>query len=103
MPHILGELAIGVLEHTLVVAQARINAARAAAARIDREARREGKGALFEPLRAQRFFTKRLIAGPMIRRPRMEKQVTLQSKIGASGSGRQAVLQRVRSFGRCPI
>jgi hypothetical protein len=50
MAHIFGELAIGVFEHTLVVAQARVNASRAAAARIDREAGREGERALFEAL-----------------------------------------------------
>jgi hypothetical protein len=37
-------------EHPLVVAQPRVNAPRAAAARIDREAGRKGERALFEPL-----------------------------------------------------
>jgi hypothetical protein len=66
-------------EHTLVVAQPRIDAARAAAARIDREVGRESESALFKALRAQRFFAKRLIAGPKIRSPGMEKQAALQS------------------------
>jgi hypothetical protein len=37
-------------EHALVVAQARIDAARAAAAWIDREVGREGERSFFEPL-----------------------------------------------------
>jgi hypothetical protein len=89
-----------VLQHPLVVAQARVDAARRAAARIDRKAGREGERPLFEPLRAQRFFAKWLIAGPMIRRPRVKKQVTLQSKIGASWNDQQQQFQRVRTNGR---
>jgi hypothetical protein len=61
-----------VLEHPPVVAQARVDVARAAAARIDREVGRQGERPLFEPLGAQRFFTKRLIAGPDVRRPVMK-------------------------------
>ena len=79
MTDVFGQGAIRVREDALVVAQARINAARAAATRIDREVGREGERSFFEPLGAQRFFAKRLIAGPNIRRPCMEKQVALQS------------------------
>jgi hypothetical protein len=61
-----------VLEHARVVAQPRIDVARAAAARIDREVGRQGERSLFEPLGAQRFFTKRLIASPGVRRPVMK-------------------------------
>ena len=50
MAHIFGERAVGVAQHPLVVAQARVDAARPAAAGIEREARREGERALFEPL-----------------------------------------------------
>ena len=50
MAHVFGQDAVRVSQHPLVVAQARIDAARAAAARIDREAGREGERALFEPL-----------------------------------------------------
>jgi hypothetical protein len=77
--HVFGQRAIGVREHALVVAQARVNTSRAAAPRIDREVGREGERSLFEPLRAERFFTKGLIAGPNVRRPRMEEQAALQS------------------------
>jgi len=68
-----------VRQHALVVAQARVDTPRAAAPRIDREVGREGERSLFEPLRAERFFTKRLIADPNVRRPGMEKQAALQS------------------------
>jgi hypothetical protein len=51
-----------VRQHSLVVAQARINTARAAAARIERKVGRQGERSLIEPLGAQRFFAKRLIA-----------------------------------------
>jgi hypothetical protein len=64
-------------EHALVVAKARIDAARAAAARIGREVGREGERSLFEPLGAERFFAKRLMAGPNVRRPGMKKQTRL--------------------------
>jgi hypothetical protein len=49
-------------QHPLVVAQARIDAARTAPARVDGEAGRKGERSLIEPLGAQRFFAKRLIA-----------------------------------------
>jgi len=64
-------------EDALVIAQARVDAARAAAARIEREVGREGERPLFEPLRAERFFAKRLIASPNVRRPSMKKQTSL--------------------------
>jgi hypothetical protein len=51
-----------VRQHPLVVAQARIDAAGAAAAWIDGEMRRQGERPLIEPLGAQRFFTEGLIA-----------------------------------------
>jgi hypothetical protein len=53
-----------VRQHSLVVAQARINTARAAAARIERKVGRQGERSLIEPLGAQRFFAKWLIAEP---------------------------------------
>jgi hypothetical protein len=50
MAHIFGEGSVGVLEDAGVVAQPRIDAARAAAKRIDREVGREGERPLLEPL-----------------------------------------------------
>jgi hypothetical protein len=70
--HVFGEGAIGVLEDARVVAQPRVDVARAAAAGVDRETGREGERPLLEPLRAQRFFAKRLIAYPDLVRPMME-------------------------------
>jgi hypothetical protein len=55
-----------VRQHPLVVAQARVDAAPAAAPRIDREIRRQGERPLIEPLGAQRFFAKWLIASPYV-------------------------------------
>jgi hypothetical protein len=69
---VFGEGAIGVFEDARVVAQARVDAARAAAPGIDGEIRREGERPLFEPLGAERFFAKRLIASPAVSRPVME-------------------------------
>jgi hypothetical protein len=77
MADVFGERAIGMREDALVVAQARVDAARAAAARIGREVGREGERPLFEPLGAERFFAKWLMAGPNVRRPRMKKQTSL--------------------------
>jgi hypothetical protein len=71
-------------QHALVVAQARIDASPAAAPRIDGEVRREGERPLIEPLGAQRFFAKWLMASPYVGSPGVEKQATLQSKILAS-------------------
>jgi hypothetical protein len=72
VPNILSERPIGVGQNAPVVAQARIDVPCVAAARIDREVGRERERALFEPLRAQRFFAKRLIASPTVSRPMME-------------------------------
>jgi hypothetical protein len=72
VPHVFGQCAIGVFEDAAVVAQTRIDVARAAAARIDGEVGRQGERPLLEPLGAERFFTKWLIAGPGVRRPVME-------------------------------
>jgi hypothetical protein len=47
---VLGQGAVGMLEDPRVVAQARVDAPGAAAARIDREVGRERERALFEPL-----------------------------------------------------
>ena len=69
--------AIGVSQDALVIAEPRVYAARAAAPRIGREVGREGERPLFEPLGAERFFAKRLMAGPNVRRPGMKKQTTL--------------------------
>jgi hypothetical protein len=74
VPHVFGQRPVGVREHALVVAQARIDTPRAAAAWIDREVRCQRKRAFFKALRAERFFTKRLIAGPNVRSPSVEKQ-----------------------------
>jgi hypothetical protein len=51
-----------------------VDAARVAAARIDREVRRQGERPLFEALGTQRLFAKRLIAGPDVCGPREEEQ-----------------------------
>jgi hypothetical protein len=50
VPDVFGQGAIGVLEDAAVVAEAGIDAARPAAARIDREVGRQSERALFEPL-----------------------------------------------------
>jgi hypothetical protein len=80
-----GERAVRVAQDAGVVGQAWVNAAGpAAAARIDRQARREGERSLLEPLGTEQLFPKRPVALPILDAPTMEKeQVSLPSKIGA--------------------
>jgi hypothetical protein len=59
------ERAVGRLEDPRVVTEARKDAARVALFGIDRQVRREGERPLLEPLRAERFVAKRLIAVPI--------------------------------------
>jgi len=68
-----------------------------AAMRVDREMRREGERPLIEPLGAQRFVAKWLIAVPMGVRGGRKKQSILQSsKINASTTARNRPAGRRR-------
>jgi hypothetical protein len=62
---ILGELAVSGVERPRVVTKPGKNAPGVALLRVDREMRRERKGSLIEPLRAQRFVAKGPIAVPI--------------------------------------
>ena len=75
LPHVLGERFVGLLQHSLVVPQPRIDAAGMAPLRIDREVRRQGERPLIEPLGAERFLTEGLVARTIVIGPRMEEQV----------------------------
>ena len=59
---VLGQRAIRGLEDTLVVAQPRVDAAGVTPPRVDRETCRQGERPLIEPLGAQRFVAKWLLA-----------------------------------------
>jgi hypothetical protein len=76
-PDIFSERAIRRLEDALVVAQPRVDAAGPPSLRVDREIRRQGERPLIEPLGAQRFVTKWLIAFPNSRSCGREEQAEL--------------------------
>jgi hypothetical protein len=71
---VLGERFVGALQDARVVAQPRIDAARVAPLRVDREIRREGERPLIEALGAERFLSKWLIRRAIVINPGMEKQ-----------------------------
>jgi len=75
--HVLGERLVGTLQHARVVAQPRIDAARVAPLRVDREIRRQGERPLIEALGAERFLAKWLIRRTIVIDPGMKKQACL--------------------------
>jgi hypothetical protein len=75
---------VGALQDALVVAQAWVDAVRPPPPWVEVEIDGQRKRPLFEPLGAERFFAKGLIAGPAVGREEPSDQVTLPSKNGAN-------------------
>ena len=71
---VFGQRLVGVAQDARVVTQAPVDAAGAAALRVNRETRRQGERPLLEPFRAEQLIAERLVDLSIVTNPGIEEQ-----------------------------